>query len=248
MTNEDLKQLIAECVQEVIQEHAMDEGWGSDMWKGIKKTFTPENPDSGKSDYDRFVQMHNKRADYKKAFDPKNPGKGGAVQSKMRARAKEKVQKIKVDFENKMKKAMRDAFIEAEAVGIDRAATKKIFMSSIMAISNQYKRLEEEKTTNRDHDMNENSSVESDIEAQKNMYRNFEIDYSKGVTFSNNLLALYGVGKRGPVWLTSFEDRGGEPMSKEEIIATLNKVGLGKLSSEIPSDYESGEGFKGTHA
>jgi hypothetical protein len=99
-----------------------------------------------------------------------------------------------------------------------------------------------------DDEMNENSNVESDIEAQKAMYRNFEIDYSKGVTFSNNLLALYGVGKRGPVWLTSFEDGGGEPMSKEEIIATLNKVGLGKLSSQIPSDYESGEGFKGTHA
>ena len=96
--------------------------------------------------------------------------------------------------------------------------------------------------------MNENSTVESDIEAQKAMYRNFEIDYSKGATFSNNLLALYGVGKRGPVWLTSFEDGGGEPMSKEEIIATLNKVGLGKLSSQIPSDYESGEGFTGTHA
>jgi hypothetical protein len=99
-----------------------------------------------------------------------------------------------------------------------------------------------------DDEMNENSTVESDIEAQKAMYRNFEIDYSKGATFSNNLLALYGVGKRGTVWLTSFENDGGEPMSKEEIIATLNKVGLGKLSSEIPSDYESGEGFKGTHA
>jgi hypothetical protein len=144
MTNEDLKKLIAECVQEVIQEHEMDEGWGSDMWKGIKKTFAPESPDSGKSHYDRFTQMHDKGVKYKKAFDPKNPGKGGAVQSKMRASAKEKVQKIKVDFENKMKKAMRDAFIEAEAVGIDRAATKKIFMSSVMAISNQYKRLEEE--------------------------------------------------------------------------------------------------------
>ena len=147
MTNEDLKQLIAECVQEVIQEHEMDEGWGSDMWSGIKKTFAPESPDSGKSHYDRFAQTHDKGVKYKKAFDPKNPGVGGGKQSKMRAGARQKVQKIKTDFEANLKKAMRDAFIEAEAVGIDRAATKKIFMSSIMSISNQYKRLEEEKTT-----------------------------------------------------------------------------------------------------
>ena len=144
MTNSELKKLISECVQEVIQENEMQEGWGADMLKGIKKTFTPNSPDSGKSHYDRFTQMHDKRAKYKNKFDPKNPGKGGGEQSTMRAGARAKVQKIKVDFENKLKKAMRDAFIQAEAVGIDRAATKKIFMSSIMAISNQYKKLEEE--------------------------------------------------------------------------------------------------------
>ena len=81
--------------------------------------------------------------------------------------------------------------------------------------------------------MNENSNVESDIEAQKAMYRNFEIDYSKGVTFSNNLLALYGVGKRGPVWLTSFEDGGGEPMSKEETLLYLKKTWMAKMQSDV---------------
>lgn len=158
MTNEDLKQLIAECVQEVIQEHEMDEGWGSDMWSGIKKTFAPESPDSGKSHYDRFAQTHDKGVKYKKAFDPKNPGVGGGKQSKMRAGARQKVQKIKTDFEANLKKAMRDAFIEAEAVGIDRAATKKIFMSSIMSISNQYKRLEEEKNTEKKPEEKEKST------------------------------------------------------------------------------------------
>lgn len=95
--------------------------------------------------------------------------------------------------------------------------------------------------------LNENSNVVADIEAQKDMYQKFEIDYSKGVTFSNNLLALYGIGKRGRQWLTSF-DNNGEPMSKEEIINVLNQVGLAKLSSQIPSDYNNEEGFKGTHA
>jgi hypothetical protein len=60
-------------------------------------------------------------------------------------------------------------------------------------------------------------------------------------------LALYGIGKRGRVWLTSF-DNNGEPMSKEEILNVLNQVGLGKLASEIPADYSSEEGFKGTHS
>lgn len=95
--------------------------------------------------------------------------------------------------------------------------------------------------------LNENSNVVADIEAQKDMYRDFEIGYSKGATFSNNLLALYGIGKRGRQWLTSFENYG-EPMSKEEIIAVLNQVGLSKLANEIPADYSSEEGFKGTHA
>jgi hypothetical protein len=144
MTNSELKEFIAECVQEVIQENAIQEGWGSDMLKGLKKTFAPESPDSGKSHYDRFTQIHDKRANYKNKFDPKNPGKGGGEQSKMRASANEKVKKIKSNFETSLKKAMRDSFIEAESVGIDRASTKKIFMSSIMSIVNQYKRLEEE--------------------------------------------------------------------------------------------------------
>ncbi len=87
----------------------------------------------------------------------------------------------------------------------------------------------------------------ADIEAQKDMYKKFEIDYSQGATFSNNLLALYGIGKRGRNWLTSFENYG-EPMSKEEIVDVLNKVGLGKLANQIPADYSSGEGFQGTHA
>ena len=188
MKNEELRKIIAECVTEVMQEQEIDEGWFGDTVKKVGKGLgiSGNDPDSGASHYDRFSQMHNKRADYKNTFDPKNPGKTGGKQSKMRAGSKEKVQKIKTDFEAKLKKAMRDAFSEAEVVGIDRAATKKIFMSSIMGIVNKYKKLEEEKTTNRDHDMNENSSVESDIEAQKNMYRDFEIDYSKGVTFSNN--------------------------------------------------------------
>lgn len=88
----------------------------------------------------------------------------------------------------------------------------------------------------------------ADIEAQKGMYKNFEIDYSQGATFSNNLLALYGIGKRGPVWLTSFENNG-EPMSKEEIVDVLNKVGLGKLANQIPNNYDSdAQGFQGSHA
>jgi len=86
-----------------------------------------------------------------------------------------------------------------------------------------------------------------DIEGQKDMYNRFEIDYSRGLTFSNNLLALYGIGKRGPVWLTSFEDVG-EPLSREEIAQILNQTGLARLVKEIPADYDNSQGFQGTHA
>lgn len=146
MKNEELRKIIAECVTEVMQEQEMDEGWFGDTVKKVGKGLgiSGNNPDNGASHYDRFSQMHNKRADYKNTFDPKNPGKTGGKQSKMRAGSREKVQKIKTDFEARLKKAMRDSFIEAESIGIERAATKKIFLSSIMSVVNKYKRLEEE--------------------------------------------------------------------------------------------------------
>lgn len=85
------------------------------------------------------------------------------------------------------------------------------------------------------------------IEEQKEGYRRFDIDYSKGMTFSNNLLALYGMGRRGPVWLTDFELHG-NPMPKDMIIKILKHTGLGKVVHLIPDDYEGGGEFKGTHA
>ena len=146
MQKEELKQLIAECVAEVIQEQGMEEGWFGDTMKKVGKGLgiTGSNPDSGASHYDRFSKMHDKRVDYKKTFDPKNPGKSGGKQSKMRASAKKNVEGIKEKFNADLKKAMRDAFIEGEAVGMTREQIKKIFFSSMMGIVNQYRRLEEE--------------------------------------------------------------------------------------------------------
>jgi hypothetical protein len=93
----------------------------------------------------------------------------------------------------------------------------------------------------------EAKNVVYDIEAQKDGYKRFELDYSRGMTFSNNLLALYGIGKRGRNWLTAFEYHG-EPMPKEMIIQVLKHVGLSKLISHIPEDYSSEQGFQGSHA
>jgi hypothetical protein len=145
MKNEEIRKIIAECVQEVIQEQGMEEGFWSNVGKGLGII---NDPDSGASHYDRWSQMWDKKRAYRGKFDPKNPGKTGGEQSKMRAASKKEVQKIKTDFEAKLKKAMRDAFSEAEVIGIHRTATKKIFMSSIMSIMNQYKRLEESPSSN----------------------------------------------------------------------------------------------------
>ena len=145
MQKEELKQLIAECVAEVIQEQGMEEGWFGDTMSKVRKGLgMTGGPDSSASHYDRFSKMHDKRVDYKKSFDPKNPGKGGGVQSKMRSSAKKNIEGIKEKFNANLKKAMRDAFIEGEAVGMSREDIKKIFFSSMMGVVNQYKRLEEE--------------------------------------------------------------------------------------------------------
>lgn len=88
----------------------------------------------------------------------------------------------------------------------------------------------------------------SDIQNQKGMYSKFALDYSQGATFGNNLLSVYGIGKRGRVWLTDFQDNAGNPLAREKIENILKKVGLSKLINHIPTDYNSSEGFKGTHA
>jgi hypothetical protein len=90
-------------------------------------------------------------------------------------------------------------------------------------------------------------SVNYDIEQQKEGYRKFDIDYSQGKTFSNNLLALYGVGNRGRQWLTAFEVHD-SPMPKDMIVQILKHVGLGRLVNYIPADYAGEEEFQGTHA
>jgi hypothetical protein len=90
-------------------------------------------------------------------------------------------------------------------------------------------------------------NVAYEIEQQKDGYRMFDIDYSQGMTFGNNLLALYGVGRRGRHWLTAFELHG-NPMSKDMIIQILKHVGLRKLVNLIPADYTGEEEFQGTHA
>jgi hypothetical protein len=138
MDKQELKDLIAECVEEV----AMEEGWGADLWKGVKKQFAGD-PESGASHYDRFSKMHDKRADYKNTFDPKKPGPGGGKQSKMRAGARKSLGDIKVEFETKIKKMLRDAYIEGESVGMNRQDITKAFRSSLTGIFNKYKKLEE---------------------------------------------------------------------------------------------------------
>lgn len=87
-----------------------------------------------------------------------------------------------------------------------------------------------------------------DLQQQKSGYSKFALDYSEGATFGNNLLAVYGIGKRGRMWLTDFQNDAGEPLAREKIENILKKVGLSKLIDRIPSDYGSSEGFKGTHA
>lgn len=144
MDKQELKDLIAECVEEV----AMEEGWGADLWKGVKKQFAGQSPDSGGSHYDRFSKMHDKRADYAKAKDPDplsamNPPKPGDKQAKMRDAAKKSIATIQAELEVKLKKMLRDAYMEGEAVGMDRQEIIKAFRTALAGIFNKYKKLEE---------------------------------------------------------------------------------------------------------
>ena len=135
MKKSELKDIIAECVAEVVQEQNLPEGWGQDMLKGLKKTFTSDGPDSGAAHYDRNAKMHNRRADYSKASI--------GDKSKMRAGARKTVEASKQEFETKLKEMLRSAFVEAESVGMKREDVTKAFRSAITSIFNKYKRLEE---------------------------------------------------------------------------------------------------------
>ena len=145
MNKLELKKLIRECVQEAISEQDLDEGWFTDKMKTVGKALgvTSGGQDSGAAHYDRFSKMHDKRADYKTAFDPKNPGKGGGKQSQMRASAKKNITDIKTKFEADVKKMLRNAYIEGESVGMNREDITKAFRSALTGIFNKYKHLEE---------------------------------------------------------------------------------------------------------
>lgn len=93
------------------------------------------------------------------------------------------------------------------------------------------------------------NEIKSEVDAYRQMgVRRFELDYSQGMTFRNNLLALYGYQRGRKVWITAFEDYNGDPMPRQEIIAALQYAGLQNLIKDIPDDYDSGQGFQGTHA
>ena len=132
MKNEELRKIIAECVQEVIQEQGVEEGFWSNVGKGLGIT---NDPESGTSHYDRFTQMHNKRADYKK--------QGDYDKFQTKQSAENKVEKLQAQIEVALKKTLRDAFIEAESVEIQRKDVRRIFQTAIQKILDQYKRLEE---------------------------------------------------------------------------------------------------------
>ncbi|NBW16359.1 MAG: hypothetical protein EBR82_51095 [Caulobacteraceae bacterium] len=88
-------------------------------------------------------------------------------------------------------------------------------------------------------------TVISDIQAQKDIYNKFDIDYSQGLTYSNNVLALYGINKGRRMLLSDFANNEENPMPLNEIITVLKKVGLSQLISRIPRDYQGGE-FQGS--
>lgn len=137
MNKEQLRQLIAECVIEVMQEQNMDEGWFGDTMKKVGKGLgiSGNGPDSGTSHYDRFSKMHDKRVAHS--------NKGSYDQFNAKRDAGDKIDKMKQKFEANLKKAMRDAFIEGEAVGMTREEIKKVFNSTILGVMNRYKKLEE---------------------------------------------------------------------------------------------------------
>lgn len=137
MKKEELRELIAECIVEVMQEQNLDEGF-LDALKKQARGFglMGPHPDSHEAHYDRFNKMHDKRVAHSK--------KGSYDQFKAKLDAGDKIQKIKTDFEANLKKAMRNAFIEGEAVGMTREEIKKVFNSTILGVMNRYRKLEEE--------------------------------------------------------------------------------------------------------
>jgi len=137
MNKEELKKLIAECVAEVMVEKNLDEGF-LDALKKQARGFGLMGPDtdSGAAHFDRFKKMHDKRVDFQK--------KGSFDQFKAKQDTSIKLDKMKQKFEANLKKAMRDAFIEGESVGMSRQEIKKMFNSTILGVMNRYKKLEED--------------------------------------------------------------------------------------------------------
>ena len=88
----------------------------------------------------------------------------------------------------------------------------------------------------------------AEIADLKNRNAKFEMDNAKGVTFANNVPALYAriKGQRGRMLVAEFEDGMGNPLGKAAIQTELSKHGLDPKMAEWVSDTP--EAFEGTHA
>lgn len=144
MKKTELKKLIEECINEVAQEQGMEEGWGRDMWKGLKKqvkgTFMDKSGAYNDGDPDARNAAHDKRADYLNAKE-KDPEKA----KQMRAAGVKELVELIEDYEENLRNSMRKSYAKAMAINVDFNAVRNAYQKKTLEVLQAYQRLEESK-------------------------------------------------------------------------------------------------------
>jgi hypothetical protein len=123
MNKDELKKLIAECVAEVIQEQGVEEGWGKDFVRGVKRMAAPSWDQLGRDSSER-----------KRKFDAANP----AQKEELRAKARKQIMNAVSEMEKDLQDYLGEISSAIEAGGIDRTKVGPYISKKLQKVINDY--------------------------------------------------------------------------------------------------------------
>ena len=123
MNKEELKKLIAECVAEVIQEQGVEEGWGKDLVRGVKRMAAPS-----------WDQLGRDSAERKRKFDAANP----AQKKELRAKSIKQITNAVSEMEKDLQDYLGEISSAIEASSMDRAMVGQYISKKLQKVINDY--------------------------------------------------------------------------------------------------------------
>ena len=123
MNKDELRKIIAECVAEVIQEQGVEEGWGKDLVRGMKKMVAPS-----------WDQLGRDSAERKRKYAAANP----AQQDELYAKARKQIMNAVSEMEKDLQDYLGEISSAIEAGNINRTEVGRYISRRLQKVINDY--------------------------------------------------------------------------------------------------------------